>query len=518
MKFNQNRIIAVLLVFALLIPIFPNRTNVYASGELVDIRFFNAVVCALGITAAGVTYMMSSSFSIPEVDMISLKDKFQTTLDQDAKKKAEWMDAQSKYLAGGVAQTMGAATLAKMGINDILGDFNNYMKSTIDVTANPTENVSSEVTTANYKRNMQMSNITKYISFNSSTTYSSPSQSTGGNYVLGDWTVENKWVSTADIIFSEQYLDLSGNLKAFVEMYESGGKQHVVIRFFNFDNSLINTTVYNEMLRMGLDITTAFPQLTKSYTGYINYNPAERSLINTTSDNISVIPTIPWIDTTVPIGTVVSPAISAPFSGAVPIDVPVAVPIDPTDPTDPTVPTYPDVLSATLAIIAALVPISHLLDNIDVGIGDIGDVISHGLDSIIEGIGDITGTLTGGITSSLSNVQSSLSTLTAPTTQTINFDPVKNIPTVLFSKFPFSIPWDIFNIYNLMATDNRTAPIIKMSIPLSESQTLKSFGIPDLNMEINFDNLSRLFEIIRVAELLLFTAGLIYSTKRLVWS
>ena len=250
-------------------------------------------------------------------------------------------------------------------------------------------------------------------------------------------------------------------------------------------------------------------------TGIIKYKNS--NIINTTDENINVINTIPWVNTTVPIGTIVTPAISAPYAGAVPIDVPISVPIDPTDPIDPPIEDDPTLIGTVAAILAGILPISGILDNIKVGQETLIDVIVSGITGVIDGIGDIAGTLTGGITSSLTDIQSSISTLTAPATETINLDPVKNIPQVLFTKFPFSIPWDLYNVYNLMATDNRSPPEFELGIPLTNSNTLSALGTEDLKMELKLENYDDVLGVIRVGELLLFVIGLIFGTKRLIW-
>lgn len=504
--------------------------TVQASGELVDIRFFNAMIAMIGITSAGVLYM-SQSFSIPEMDMVALKDQFQTTLDGDATKKAAWMNAQTKYLSGGVAKTMGAAELAKIGINDIYVQFKTYLNEKIK--SGTYQHLATNILTG-YEYTGAYENIELYEkptpakvnlmmvvnalgSFNYKPYKVSPSIIQ--NYAYAPFTTykDQYPVLTQGNIFSE-YIFYNTDTNSWSNITYKLEYSYTMI-FSNEYSSNNDFTNYEERAKianlMGIDLSSSNFGY-ETINGDVNYTNTD-NIINIDEQYIHVFPTIPFIDDSVPIGTVVTPAISAPYAGAVPIDVPISVPIDPTDPTDPTAPTYPDVLSATLAIIAALVPISGLLDNIKVGVGDIGDVIDTGLDSVIDGIGDIAGTLTGGITSSLTDIQSSLSTLTGPATETINLDPVKNIPKVLFTKFPFSIPWDLFNVYNLMATDNRTPPEFSLGIPITNSPTLSTFGVGDIDMVVKLENYDQVFGIIRVGELLLFVIGLIFATKKLIW-
>lgn len=82
------------------------------------------------------------------------------------------------------------------------------------------------------------------------------------------------------------------------------------------------------------------------------------NIIDVDSEYIHVFPTIPWIDETVPVGTIVTPAIAAPYAGAVPIDIPITVPIDPPieEPVDP--PAEPTLIGTVAAILAGLTPIA----------------------------------------------------------------------------------------------------------------------------------------------------------------
>lgn len=72
--------------------------TVQAAEGVVDIRFYNAMVSLIGITAAGIA-AMSPSFSIPEVDMIQLKDQFAQSLESDAAKKNS-LDERPDRLSG----------------------------------------------------------------------------------------------------------------------------------------------------------------------------------------------------------------------------------------------------------------------------------------------------------------------------------------------------------------------------------------------------------------------------------
>ncbi|AWW26995.1 hypothetical protein [Acetobacterium sp. KB-1] len=143
-------ILAVTVLYMPMLSIIETKQNVnvvYAEESVVSTYFFRAMLVMMGITA----YMqgnMSSTFTIPETDLIELKDEFAQTLEADATKKAAWMNAQADYLAGGVAKTMGAVELAKIGISDVYNDFKDYLATNVD---NPT-NYNEDGTVINVDR------------------------------------------------------------------------------------------------------------------------------------------------------------------------------------------------------------------------------------------------------------------------------------------------------------------------------------------------------------------------------
>lgn len=492
--------------------------TVHASGELVDIRFFNAMVTMIGVTAVGITGMMSQSFSIPEVDMVALKDQFQTTLDADATKKTAWMNAQSDYLAGGVAKTMGAVELAKIGFNDVYIQFLNYIKNklpNVDIKNSITEDIFVD----GYKFNVKRIPDTPYqflypvsIAWENYGIYQ-----TGYNQLRSVYRSSYENITpngSVDFINSYMY-NPAGSLIASITLSRNGLCMYAEINKYYDSSNLDDNKYFIQYLnQFGINAEQAFSLSSIGISGSISY--IDNNIINSDTDSISVIPTIPWIPD-VPIGTVVTPAIAAPYVGVVPIDVPITVPIDPPidEPVDP--PAEPTLIGTVAAILAGLTPIAGFLEHILAGQVSLTDAIEAGLTDVVDGIGDIAGTLTGGITSSLTDIQSSISTLTAPATDTVNLDPVKNIPKVLFTKFPFSIPWDLFNVYNLMATDNRSPPEFSLGIPMTKSTTLSAFGVGDINMSVKLENYDQIFGIIRVGELLLFVIGLIFATKKLIW-
>jgi len=524
MKNKSIKIISIILVLNIfmvpLLNFIPGNQiktkTVQASGELVDIRFFNAMVTMIGITAVGVTNMMSQNFSIPEVDMVALKDQFQTTLDADATKKTAWMTAQTEYLSGGVAKTMGAVELAKIGINDIYDEFKIYLSNKSLVVDNSSTDITN-LTIDNMtitKTVDSVNGLTGYMNFMARVPRPWSFEYYGGQNI---YVIKNLYTTVSPenglhYTISGKY----GSSNVFdltVEWYDYRN----IIANLNINGSLTNNQLQyllTQLSSIGININDKYPSL--STTGLINGSLVNNNIINSTDTTRSIIPTIPWIDTTFPIGTVVTPAISAPYAGAVPID----IPIDPTDPTDPIdlpVEDDPTLIGTVAAILAGLTPIAGFLEYILAGQVSLIDAIEAGLTDVVDGIGDISGTLTGGITSSLTDIQSSISTLTAPASESINLDPVKNIPKVLFTKFPFSIPWDLYNVYDLMATDNRSPPEFSLGIPMTKSPALAVYGVGDINMNVKLENYEEIFGIIRVGELLLFVIGLIFATKKLIW-
>lgn len=507
--------------------------TVQAAEGVVDIRFYNAIVSLIGITAAGIA-AMSPSFSIPEVDMIQLKNEFAQSLESDAAKKTAWMNAQADYLAGGVAKTMGAIELAKIGVNDIYNQFLDYLKSKNPenyIRSDQLINSNGQIITFEksvgqfdiYSRTIindsgksawlesartnwnVLSNTNEYQSWQANKINSNEPKSTYERYAFDKST--NSLLNNGESIYviGVQYSWFVFSFSKCINVSdEEYNKINNIISWEMFLNkcpaTLLNNAEYNDIILKG-DIT---------------YNNTA-DIISTNESSISLLPTIPLIDNTVPIGTIVTPAISAPYAGTVPIDVPITVPIDPPIdvPVDP--PVEPTLIGTVAAILAGLTPIAGFLEYILAGQVSLTESIEAGLTGVIDGIGDIAGTLTGGITSSLTDIQSSISTLTAPATETINLDPVKNIPKVLFTKFPFSIPWDLYNVYNLMATDNRSPPEFLLGIQMSKSSTLSSLGAGDINMEVKLENYEQIAGIIRVGELLLFVLGLIFATKKLIW-
>lgn len=503
------KVLAMLMVLNILIipltsflPQEQNKYTVHASGELVDIRFFQAAVTMFGITAVGITAMMSQQFVIPEVDMIDLKNKFQATLDADATKKSAWMKAQTEYLANGVAKTMSAVELSKIGINDIYTDFMSYLKTNVVTTD------STGLTVGNYTMSKSIINQTYYAGLlvNNKFTYY---PSYGCFYADASW---GSYVSSTKFL-SISFMDNSTGTPIIFDFYREGGEAKVLVSNLAAASTYsidARKFIYSSMLVYGLNMSqfsTSWLTGVSLISGTVTNT---NNIINATDTTRSIVPTIPWIGTDIPVGTVVTPAISAPYAGAVPIDVPITVPIDPPidDPIDP--PAEPTLIGTVAAILAALVPISGLLDNIDVGIDGLAGTISDGIDSVIDGIGDVVGSLTGGITSSLTDIQSSISTLFDPPTETLNLDKLKNLNSVLFTKFPFSIPFDFMRMIGSFSGDP-VAPVLKIPFDMS------SFGGENTNLEFDLSQFDYIASIVRQISFIGFVFFMLFNTRKLIW-
>lgn len=494
-------IMAITVFFMPMISIYETKQNVnivHAEGTTVSTTFFRAVLVMMGITA----YMqgnMSSTFTIPETDLLALKDQFAQTLEADAVKKSAWMQAQTDYLAGGVAKTMGAVELAKIGVNDIYQDFkeyitNNYFNSKIDQNSKIVINDSLYLQVAGSFANADIDYFKSgVLDFNISTGVDIPSAS-------------NKYVgSTSYYTFAKAYKDgilvgdvhINTNSTYYKLWLEPSSDKFVNQQLINFIHSLGITTSNDSRYT---DLTTI------KYRG----NVTNTNLINSTDTTRSIIPTIPWLDTTVPVGIIVTPSIAAPYAGTVPIDVPITAPIDPPI-EEPETPSYPDVLSATLAILAALTPISAILDNIDLGIGDLDDVIDAGNTAIADGIDDIINSITGSVTdigTIVEPITSTLDKIFDPPSKDIDWDKLKNIE--IFNKFPFSIPADLYFLMSMLASDP-VAPMASIDLDLS----FIGAGVITYTYDLSqFDNFA---QVLRSVELLAFVFFLLHSTKNLIW-
>ncbi|MBC3901696.1 hypothetical protein GH811_19080 [Acetobacterium malicum] len=511
----RNRILKILsLLMVLNILIIPltsftpqhqNKYKVYAAEGIVDIRFFNAIVSMIGITSVMIG-SMSDNFSIPAADLTDLKDQFAQSLETDSTRKAAWMSAQTEYLAGGVAKTMGAVELAKIGINDIYDQINSYLNTHIINIDTPVEATSITTETPYYISVSYLNSPINYMKYTPTSTYTLGSYSTSNPY----WRMHDPLPTDTRVIYSNTFYS-NGSEYAVIRMNSYYNQFEVNVSITNATNPQLNAKLYQECLRYGIDITQHFTNLnlTGAVKGYVNYTDSE-NIINTTETTRSIIPTIPWIDTTIPVGTIVTPAISVPYAGVVPIDVPLTVPIDPPidEPVDP--PVEDNIAGTVAAILAGLTPIAGFLEYILAGQVSLTDTIESGITGVIDGIGDIAGTLTGGITSSLTDIQTSISSLLDPPTETLDLDKLKNLNSVLFTKFPFSIPFDFIAIVTAINADP-VAPVL--TIPFN----MQDFGGSNSNIEIDLSIYDNFANKARQIGFIGFVIFMLFNTRKLIW-
>lgn len=511
------KILALLMVLNILIiplttftPQQQNKYKVYAAEGIVDIRFYNALVSLIGITAAGIA-AMSPSFSIPEVDMIQLKDQFAQSLESDAAKKTAWMNAQADYLAGGVAKTMGAVELAKIGVNDIINQFTEYINNKpVLVDNSGTETTSLIIDNMTITKTIDSVNgYNGYINFMT-------------RALSNPWSYEY-FASQNVYVQKDVYSVISpdnGLHYSIAGRYGSSLYFGLTVEWQNYVNVIAKLDVYGTLTdkqlqylisqcsSIGIDIRDKYPDILT--TGIVNGSVSSNTLINSTDTTKSVLPTIPWLDPSVSVGTIVTPAISAPYAGTVPIDVPITVPIDPPIdvPVDP--PVEPTLIGTVAAILAGLTPIAGFLEYILAGQVTLTDTIEAGITGVIDGIGDIAGTLTGGITSSLTDIQSSISTLFDPPTETLNLDKLKNLNSVLFTKFPFSIPFDFVSMISAFSSDP-VAPVITIPFDMSD------FGGQFTEVKMDLSDYNNIAAVARQIGFIGFVFFMLFNTRKLIW-
>lgn len=161
-------------------------------------------------------------------------------------------------------------------------------------------------------------------------------------------------------------------------------------------------------------------------------------------------------------------------------------------------------------ILTSILPISGLLDNIDTTVEGIKSTVTTSIDSVIDGIGDISSTITTGIDSILNNI-TDITNTDVQNAEQLDLNPIKNIPGVLFSRFPFSIPFDFYNIIAFMGGSARAAPVFEFKVPLS------SIGQADVVKTIDMEPFDQIAGYIRIAELIAFSIAVMLKTKTLIW-
>lgn len=384
-----------LVLFIIVIPALPSQQykKVEASGGIIDNRFFNAVLAMVGGTSLALA-VMGNQFQLSNLDFTNLKDTWETTLENDAVKKAAWLDMQTKYLAGGAAYAITAPELAKIGIYDLYTQLKDRLATLFYPTTTDTKGFTSGVVPSNYQYLNTVNGFEIYRTKEIPVNYS---------YIgkfIDPWIVDSNnamhWQYSGTGGYPYAYNALTDNYLSFNQADNTLALMQVQIGsgylyFMKYSPSYLSGASYSTPLNyiilcnyLGIKLLNPDGSIYAT-TGQISYPSASTDIIATDEDSISLLPVIPWIPDTVATGTITSPDITFP-AGAVPIDVPKTVPIDPTDPIDP--PVEDKTLLGTVAtILAGILPISGLLDDIKVGIDGINSTVT-------AGIADITAPLT----------------------------------------------------------------------------------------------------------------------------
>lgn len=560
------KVLALVLVLNILIipltsfcPQEQNKYVVHAEGEtIVNSLFLTAILTMFAITAFQ-NNSITENFKLSSVNLASIKGEFQEKLNANPEMAEEWMKYQTKWLADGLAFTMTAQEAGKAGLYNLYQTFINYM--------NPTNvsNISSieqdvQVFAVNGRYYSVINRVGKVRDCDRGVTITlnTPYNSDGTEFELYINNYEN--MSTSQVFTKNQ-----SNASQFINTNTQNNKvilypissliDQKILRIYpsdsdgnwitNSNGTLVNYImvwvnssgsinfdmlwdksvegITKDNLRDTLSLFMAitgvnilktgdlFTTVSSENTGVITTDP-----LVLTDDVINTVTTVPSV-TNITDGIILNPGLIDEYAGAVPIDVPISVPIDPTDPTDPIDPPIeddPTLIGTVAAILAGILPISGILDNIITGIDDIADVITAGITGVIDGIGDIAGTITGGITSTLTDIQTSINDLINPSPENVeelDLNPVKNIPAVFFSRFPFSIPFDFYNIMAYMGGSAREAPVFKFIIPLS------SIGQEDVEKSIDMQPFDQIAGYVRMAELIAFSIAIMLKTKTLVW-
>lgn len=177
-------------------------------------------------------------------------------------------------------------------------------------------------------------------------------------------------------------------------------------------------------------------------------------------------------------------------------------------------------------------PVDPTLEQILNGVTGLGNISADIKSSIDTQTGAINGLNTGidNLNGTLSNTYTKVDTIAADlaTTKTtiqslstaqgdINWEPLKIAGTTFTQVFPFSLPWDFYNILDKLDSEP-IEPLIKMRIgPYTIYKTDSIIvGLPQMDWDIDMRNLSNYFAIWRSFELVVFIVLLIMRTRTLM--
>ena len=92
----------------------------------------------------------------------------------------------------------------------------------------------------------------------------------------------------------------------------------------------------------------------------------------------------------------------------------------------------------------------------------------------------------------------------------INWEPLKQSLGNLTNKFPFSLPWDLYNTYVQFLGDEWDG-----KIEIDVNKISSSFPV-EWHLDLDFSMFDDLRSIVKQIELILFDVGLILSTRKLM--
>lgn len=199
--------------------------------------------------------------------------------------------------------------------------------------------------------------------------------------------------------------------------------------------------------------------------------------------------------------------------------------IDPTDPVDP--PAEEEGISLPwLSALLALLGLGKLTgidEGVLSGIDSIVDGITSTIQDVIEGVkttaGEWATAATAAITTAISGIQSGISSIADtishvfdPPSKDIDWDKLKSSGSVIFTKFPFSIPADLKFLVGLLVSDPQ-APKWTVTVPFS----IVGDWAQDGEFVLDFSVIDGFMVIVRNIELLAFIFGMVFMTRQLIW-
>lgn len=199
--------------------------------------------------------------------------------------------------------------------------------------------------------------------------------------------------------------------------------------------------------------------------------------------------------------------------------------IDPTDPVDP--PAEEEGISLPwLSALLALLGLGKLTgidEGVLSGIDSIVDGITSTIQDVIDGVkttaGEWATAATAAITSAISGIQSGISSIADtishvfdPPSKDIDWDKLKSSGSVIFTKFPFSIPADLKFLVGLLVSDPQ-APKWTVTVPFS----IVGDWAQDGEFVLDFSVIDGFMVIVRNIELLAFIFGMVFMTRQLIW-